>query len=223
MRLVKHGAAQGEALLPPAGKLRSQAIEIWAEAVELNDFAHTLPQAFGREAVDAAVEGEIFGDGEVGVEAEILGHVADVFADALGIVADVDALNRCVAATERKKPGEHLDDGSFAAAVGAKKAEDFAFLDTETHIVDGSEVAETTHQVAGGDSGLVGGCHDSGAGLEGNVGGHPGEDAVGRIVDADFHAKDLVNTFLARLHVTGQKFGLLIDLFDDTRKSLIGE
>src|SRR5712691_3120232 len=37
-RLVQHGAAEGEALLPAAGKLRGQAIEIGFEAIELDDF-----------------------------------------------------------------------------------------------------------------------------------------------------------------------------------------
>ena len=43
--LVQHGAAESQPLLPPAGKLRGQAIQIRAEAVELNDFVHALAQA----------------------------------------------------------------------------------------------------------------------------------------------------------------------------------
>src|SRR5216683_1733727 len=56
-----------------------------------------------------------------------------------------------------------------------------------------------------------------------DVGGHPGADAAGGIVDADFYAEDLVDAFFAGLHVAGQKFGLLVDLPDDTVENLIGE
>src|SRR6266581_1768133 len=56
-----------------------------------------------------------------------------------------------------------------------------------------------------------------------DVGGHAGADAAGRIVDADFYAEDLVDALFAGLHVAGQKFGLLVDLLDDTVENLIGE
>jgi len=37
-RLVQHGAAEGETLLPASGKLRGQAVQIRFEAVELDNF-----------------------------------------------------------------------------------------------------------------------------------------------------------------------------------------
>src|SRR5262249_24821776 len=53
-----------------------------------------------------------------------------------------------------------------------------------------------------------------------HVGGHSGQDMPRPIVDADFHAEDLVHAFFARLHVARKKLGLLVDLFNDTRKRL---
>ncbi len=48
----------------------------------------------------------------------------------------------------------------------------------------------------------------------------PAQNAIRGIVDANFHAKDLMDAFLARLHVARKKFSLLIDLFDDAVKHL---
>src|SRR6266699_460978 len=42
-------------------------------------------------------------------------------------------------------------------------------------------------------------------GLEFHVGGHAGENAAARIVDADFYAKDLMNALLAGLHIAREE------------------
>src|SRR6266446_8459523 len=73
-RLVQHGAAEGEALLPSAGKLRGQAVQIGFQAVELHDFIDAALQARRVEAVNPAVKLQVFCDGEVVIEAEILRH-----------------------------------------------------------------------------------------------------------------------------------------------------
>src|SRR5215469_10962853 len=62
---------------------------------------------------------------------------------------------------------------------------------------------------------------DTGAGVaipsahrfEFHVGSHSWQDSAGWIVDADFYAEDLVNSFLAGLHVAWKKLRLLVDLF----------
>src|ERR1700722_6771067 len=50
-RLVEHGAAQSEPLLPSAGKLGRQAIHVRREAVELDDFLDAAFQSTRFEAV----------------------------------------------------------------------------------------------------------------------------------------------------------------------------
>src|SRR5712671_6120024 len=69
---VEHGATEGQALLPSTGKLSGETIEIGLKTVELDDFVHAALQAIRRQAVDAAVELKIFGDGEIVVETETL-------------------------------------------------------------------------------------------------------------------------------------------------------
>src|SRR5258708_27540362 len=93
-RLVQHGAAEGEALLPAAGKLRGQAIQIGREAVELDNFVDAALQARGLQAVDAAVELQVFRDGQVVVQAEVLRHVTDAFANGFGIGANVETFDQ---------------------------------------------------------------------------------------------------------------------------------
>jgi hypothetical protein len=218
---VEHGAAESEALLPAARKLRRKTIEIGAEAIELDDFVHALTKALGREAVDAAVKRKVFGDGQVAVQAEILRHVTDVFADAFRIGVDIDALHGGFARGEWKQSSEHFDHCGFAAAVGAEEAEDFTFRDVEADVIHSGECAETPHEVVGGNRELVRGGHRSRVRVEFHIRGHAGEDTMGRIVDADFHTENLVNAFFAGLHVARQKFGLLIDLFHHTLKDLV--
>src|SRR6267143_1155293 len=49
-----------------------------------------------------------------------------------------------------------------------------------------------------------------------HVGSHAGKHMSGGIIDANLHAKDLVNAFFTGLHIARQEFGLLVDLFQDT-------
>jgi len=77
---------EGQALLPSAGKLGGETIEIRLQTVELDDFIHAALEPVGRQAVDAAVELKIFGDGEIVVETEPLRHIADVLTHGSGSV-----------------------------------------------------------------------------------------------------------------------------------------
>ena len=60
---MKHGAPEGQALLPSPGKLGGQAMQIQAEAVELNDLFHAAFETRRIDAVNAAIELQILLDG----------------------------------------------------------------------------------------------------------------------------------------------------------------
>ena len=45
-----------------------------------------------------------------------------------------------------QQAGEHFHGGGFAAAVAAEKAENLAFFDFKTHMIDGGKLAETLGQ-----------------------------------------------------------------------------
>src|ERR1700682_221699 len=53
--------------------------------------------------------------------------------------------------------------------------------------------------------------------------GHSGQDPMRRIVDAHLYSEDLVNPLFPGLNVAGKEFGLLIDLFHHSVKSLLGK
>lgn len=74
-------AAEGEALFPAAGKGVDSAVQVRFEAGEGEDFLDTLGCAGAGDAVNARVEAEVLGYGEVFVEAELLRHIADVALD----------------------------------------------------------------------------------------------------------------------------------------------
>src|SRR6267143_3661894 len=59
--------------------------------------------------------------------------------------------------------------------------------------------------------------------LQLHVRSHAGEDTTRSVVDANFHAEDLVDALFAGLHVAGKKLRLLIDLFDRTVENLVGK
>src|ERR1700722_18414114 len=223
--LMQHGAAERQALFPPARELRRQAIHIGREAVELHDFLDAAFQASWLEAVDATVKLQILRYREVVVETVILRHVPDAFAHGFRVHAHVKALHASCPTAERQKPRQHFDDGSLAAAVGAQKAKNFALLDTKAHIIHGRNLTESPDEGFAGDGGLGGILRKKGKQLisrfQFHIGGHARENVSSRIVDTDLHAENLVNALFAGLDVSRQKFRLLIDLFDDTLKDCL--
>src|SRR5271156_3891425 len=153
---VEHGATKGEPLLPAAGKLRGEAIQVRDETIELDDFVHAALHVLGGKSIDAAIKSEIFENREIVVKAEFLRHVADAFAHGLGILAYIQALHPGIAVAKRKQAGKHFDDGCFSAAVGPKEAEDFAFFHAKADVVHRGDRAKAANQVFGGDGGVLG-------------------------------------------------------------------
>src|SRR5262245_11819005 len=56
--------------------------------------------------------------------------------------------------------------------------------------------------------------------LEFHIRSHSRQNVMCRIIDAHFHAEHLMHPFFPRLHIARQKFGLLIDLFNQAFKRL---
>src|SRR5215472_3533355 len=78
-------------------------------------------------------------------------------------------------------------------------------------------------EMAGSDGICNGVAIDSTRRLEFHVGGHAGKDVARRIVDANLHAKNLMDALFTRLHVAGEKFRLLVDLLDFAVKDFLRE
>ena len=150
-------------------------------------------------------------------------HVADALPHRFGIHAHVQPLHISRPTAKRQKSREHFDDSGLAAPVGAEKAENFAFLDAEAHVVHGGKFAETPDKMFCGDGSLSGILRSNGHELISRfqfyVRGHSRQNVSGWIIDADFYAENLVNALFACLHVAWKKLCLLIDLFDDAIKN----
>src|SRR6476646_3545653 len=115
---MKHRAAECEALLPAAGKLRRQAIHVRAEAVQLDNFMDAALEAGRFEAVYASIKLQIFRNGEIKIQAEILRHVADALANGFRIRAHIQSFYSRGPSTQRQQSREHFDDRGFTAAIG---------------------------------------------------------------------------------------------------------
>ena len=132
--LVQHGGGQRQALLPAARERAGELVRAVGEAEPLQRLGHPLaPPVQGVEAGD---EVEVLPDGEILVEAEALGHVADLALDRPRLVDDVVAEAGAAAAVGRQQAAQHADGRGLAAAVGAEEAADLAALDLDAEVVD---------------------------------------------------------------------------------------
>ena len=146
LRLVEDRAAERQPLLPAHGQRPRQASLASLEAGHLEHPGQAAVDRLPGQPVGAAEKADVLGDGEVLVERELLGHVADDLLDPLGLAADVEPADRGGAGGRVEKAAEHPDGRGFAGPVGPQEAEDGAALDLEAHGVDGGERAEPLGQ-----------------------------------------------------------------------------
>ena len=93
----------------------------------------------GGKAIDAGVEIDVLGDGQVLVEAELLRHVTDMAADLRCVFTDIHAENATGAFGWRKQAAKRLDDRGFPGAVWSKETEELAYVDLKADVADSCE------------------------------------------------------------------------------------
>ena len=113
---------------PPERRAGELALAV-GEAQPLERLGH--PLAAPVHGVEAADEVEVLADREVLVEAEALGHVADLALDRPRLLDDVVAEAGAAARVGREQAAQHADGRGLAAAVGAEEAADLAALDLD--------------------------------------------------------------------------------------------
>ena len=101
-------------------------------------------------------EGQVLGDGQVFVEGEFLGHVADLALDLFRLLADVVAEAGAGAAIGCQQTAEHADGGGLAAAVRTEEAVDLAAIDREVEVGDDLAALEALGQAPDFNDGNVG-------------------------------------------------------------------
>src|SRR5215471_16211878 len=150
---VQEAAGDLKAALHAAGELFDDGVFALPQLEKLEEHFRTFVADFARDVVEDAVKFEVFGGGEVAVEAGVLKDDAELLADFVGLTPGVESIKFEATAGRREQSGEHFDGGGFASAVGAEESKDFAGGDVEGDDVNGGEVGKLLDEVLHADHG----------------------------------------------------------------------
>ena len=120
-------------LFPAAGKRAGELVLAVGEAKAtegLRDNAVAI-----RDLVKPGDEVEVLADGEVFVEREALGHVADFQLDAIGLADHVVAEAGAAAGIGTEQAAEHADGRGLARAVRPEESDDLAAVHVEIDMI----------------------------------------------------------------------------------------
>ena len=119
-------------------------------------FEHFVLPAFQlgpRQAVEMSLMADVFGDRQFFVEAGGLKDDADVAADFLLVVVEIESQDFDPADLQRDQGRQQAEEGGLAAAVGAEKGEDFARGDRQRQVGEGLPLAVPVAQLRNVDRG----------------------------------------------------------------------
>ncbi len=153
---VEHRRGQGQALPQAQGQVPGEVPAPLIQPHQGQDLLQARLQAGRGEAVNPAEKGEVLLGGEVFVEGEALGHVADAGLDAVLVPDDVEAVHPALAGGGQQEAVQHADGGGLAGAVRPQEAEDFTLGHRKADAVHGPEFAEVPGQVPDLDGGALG-------------------------------------------------------------------
>ena len=137
--VVHERTGHGQALAPAAGKERGATSEIGLEMGKRDQLFHALFERGAREAVEPAIELQVFVHGELVVEGKFLRHVANGGFEFITRFGDIDAGDGGGAIGRLQNSAKHTDDGRFAGAIRTEKSEDGTFGDGEGDMIDSRE------------------------------------------------------------------------------------
>ncbi len=146
-RSVEDRAGESQPLFPAPGQRLGDEIFLALQARGLNRPRLALAHRRAGEAVDPAEETQILNDGQIVIETEALGHVADPVLQGLGVLRDVDAEDARASGGGSEETAQHADGRGLARAVRAEKAEHLALPHGERQVVHGRERAEPLDQM----------------------------------------------------------------------------
>jgi hypothetical protein len=113
---------------------------------------------FGK-SVDACDEFQILAHGQVVIEAEALGHVADPALDLVGAGADVESEAGATARIRGQQPAQHADRRRLAGAVGAEEAVNGSALHLQRQVAHHLAPAERLAKAFDVDGDFGSRCH----------------------------------------------------------------
>ena len=139
---MDNGASQGEALFPPGCQRAGEALAAFRQSRHFQNPLLPLLGLRGGNFVDTTVEVDVLLHGEVIIEGELLGHIADDLLDLLGLGHYIEAFHMSLAGGWPEKAAEHPDRGGFPGSIGAKKPEDLSPVHLKADVVNGYKGTE---------------------------------------------------------------------------------
>ncbi len=184
LRRMDQCADQPQLLLHPAGKLTG---ETTAERQQSGGFQQLRTTGTAHCPGDAEQHGikvDVFGDGQVFVEPEALGHVAEIGSCRLGIGHDVDASQSDRPRIRLKHTREHAHNRALSRPVRADEPENLTLGDSEVDPPHCDHRPEAPGQTMGGDRNRTGHLPDGSTAILA-AGRHPRQQFMRRIIDID--------------------------------------
>lgn len=139
-RLMQEGPGPPQALLHARRKEAGQAITGQAEVLAQSDGALVIDTA------QFAEEGEVFVDGELGIELQIGGHIADRVAPFRGIEGAIVDGAADGAALGSHQSGQAAQQSAFARTVGAGDEQHLTVIDVAVQVVQDAQAPEAAAQ-----------------------------------------------------------------------------
>jgi hypothetical protein len=137
---------QGQAL-PDADRQRlGRCVRVRLEREPPQQSGDALAGAGRGQPEQAGVQIEVLADGQLTVEREALGHVADPAPEVRVARVHRSAEQARLALGGRQQAGQHLHRRRLPAAVGAEESKDLAPLDPEADVIHGGESAEAPRE-----------------------------------------------------------------------------
>ncbi len=146
---MQQGTHEAQLLLHAAGELAGLAFAERLHAGHAQQFGQE-PLALGAgDAEEVGVELHVFIDGQIDIEAEALGHVADRILNGLGVADHVMAGHPRLTLAGIQQAAQHAQRSGLAGAVRTDQPEDLAAGDLQVQVVHGRQGVEAPGEVPG--------------------------------------------------------------------------
>ena len=149
LRLVQQRRRERDALAQSRRQSAGQHAQRLLELQPRGEFRDPLFERVVRQPVHRAEEAQVLDDGEVGVERELLAHVAEPVLPLLGLLRRIESAEAGdLAARRLQQSRQHADRRRLARSVRAEESEDLAARNVEADVVHRDETAEPARQIA---------------------------------------------------------------------------
>ena len=125
------------------------------QADELQAGLHARFPEMAPEGVQPGEEAQVLAPGEVGVESDLLGHVADARLCLCRSLVDGLAGHHHLPTVAAQQATDHRDGGRLAGSVGAEEAVALPGRNLEAHAVDGDPAAKPSPQPLTDENGVA--------------------------------------------------------------------